>query len=61
VEQDIFSGMDNTVLYPVPNAWGKQGWTFVEMARVRKEIFSEALKSTYCHVAPSSLAEKYLK
>lgn len=28
-DQDIFSAFDKTIVYPVPNKWGKQGWTFL--------------------------------
>lgn len=59
VDQDLFSSIDKKVFYPVPNQWGKQGWTYVELRTVKKEIFKEALTASYCNVAPKGLAEKY--
>ena len=51
IEQEVFSTIDKTMIYPVPNAWGKQGWTFVELKLVPKKLFMEALTASYCHVA----------
>jgi predicted DNA-binding protein (MmcQ/YjbR family) len=60
VDQSVFSDRDGTVIYPVPGSWGKQGWTKVELKKVRKDIFKDALTTAYCTVAPKKLAEKYL-
>ena len=47
IEQDIFSTIDKKIIYPVPNKWGKQGWTFVELPSVQKDILKDALLSAY--------------
>ena len=47
VQQSVYSAYDKKAIYPVPNAWGKQGWTFVELARVRKDMFRDALTTAY--------------
>ena len=59
IDQDIFAKMDSKSFYAVPNKWGQQGWTFVELKKVKKEIFSDALMAAYCEVAPSKLSSKY--
>ena len=56
-DQDVFTLSDKTIIYPVDNKWGKQGWTLVEMKKVRKDLFAEALTTAYCTVAPNKLAE----
>lgn len=56
--QHVFVSLDRTVIYPVPNKWGKQGWTLIEMKRVKKKLFVEALTTAYCEVAPFKLAEQ---
>jgi len=56
--QDIFSLFDKTIIYPVPNKWGLQGWTTIELQTVLPDMFKEALKTAYCNVAPKELAEK---
>jgi predicted DNA-binding protein (MmcQ/YjbR family) len=58
IDQDIFSLADKTIIFPVDNNWGKQGWTFIEMEKVRKELFIAALTAAYCEVAPKKLAEQ---
>lgn len=59
VEQSVFSSYDSTVMYPVPNKWGKKGATMVNLKKVKKTMFKDALTNAYCRVAPKALAEKY--
>lgn len=47
VDQSVFSAFDKSVIYPVPNKWGKQGATFVELEKVRKTMLKDALKRAY--------------
>ncbi|MBS1615474.1 MAG: MmcQ/YjbR family DNA-binding protein [Bacteroidetes bacterium] len=58
IDQDVFSSVDRTIIFPIDNKWGKQGWTQIEMSKVRKELFVDALTSAYCEVAPKKLAEQ---
>ena len=57
IDQDVFSAADKTIIYPVDNKWGKQGWTLIEMEKVHKDLFADALTTSYCEVAPKKLAE----
>lgn len=56
-DQNVFSLIDKTIIHPVDNKWGKQGWTIIEMKRVPKKLFTDALTTAYCEVAPEKLAE----
>lgn len=58
IYQDVFSSSDKTIIYPVDNKWGKQGWTIVEMTKVHEYLFTDALTTSYCYVAPKKLAEQ---
>ena len=58
IDQDVFSAVDRTIIYPVDNKWGKQGWTLVEMSKVHKDLFVDALTTAYCEVAPKKLSEQ---
>lgn len=58
IDQDVFSSGDKAIIFPVENKWGKQGWTIVEMAKVHKDLFKDALITAYCEVAPKKLAEQ---
>lgn len=59
IDQSVFCSFDKTVIYPVPNKWGKQGWTLVDLKKVKKETLIDALTTAYCTVAPKKLAELY--
>lgn len=56
IDQDVFSCADKTIIFPVDNKWGEQGWTLVEMNNVRQELFIAALTTAYCEVAPKKLS-----
>jgi predicted DNA-binding protein (MmcQ/YjbR family) len=58
IDQDVFSSADKTIIFPVDNKWGKQGWTFIEMKKVHKDLFVDALTTAYCEVAPKKLADQ---
>jgi YjbR protein len=51
VDQSVFCSYDNTVFFPVPGSWGKNGATFVELKKVKKSIFKDALTIAYTLVA----------
>jgi predicted DNA-binding protein (MmcQ/YjbR family) len=51
IDQSTFCSFDRTIIYPVPNKWGKQGWTFVELSKVKKETLTDALTTAYHTVA----------
>lgn len=59
IEQSVFCDYDRSAIYPVPNTWGKQGWTFVELNKVNADLLKDALTEAYCCVAPKKLALKY--
>lgn len=56
IDQVVFTSVDSTIIYPVANAWGKQGWTLFELKKVKKDILTHALLCAYGEVAPKKLA-----
>ena len=60
IDQDLFSVFDKTAVFPVPNKWGKQGWTLINLKKIKKEMLKDAITCAYCGVAPKSIAAKYL-
>lgn len=52
IDQSVFCASSEMIFYPIPNKWGKQGWTIVELSKVRPEMFEDALKLSYQNVAP---------
>ena len=59
VEQSVFTDIDRTIIYPVPGGWGRQGATFVELSKVKKEILKEALEAAWRNTAPKPLIKKH--
>ncbi|MFI5129925.1 MAG: MmcQ/YjbR family DNA-binding protein [Chitinophagales bacterium] len=60
VDQSVFCAFDNSIIYPVPGGWGRQGATTVNLKKVKKYMLKDALTTAYCTVAPPKLAEKFL-
>jgi hypothetical protein len=58
VDQSVFDDYDPAVFHPVEGGWGRQGWTVVELSKVKKEVFREALVSAWLGVAPKTLAKR---
>jgi hypothetical protein len=58
VEQSIFCAFDNSMIYKVPNKWGSQGWTLVELENVPLELLEAIMMEAYCEVAPKQLGEQ---
>jgi hypothetical protein len=56
VDQSVFATAIKAV-YPVKGTWGKQGWTIVELKAIRKDVFTDALTTAYCAIAPKKLAQ----
>lgn len=48
-EQDLFCIYDKNVMYPVPNKWGKQGWTHINLLTIPSEMCEDALKTAHSH------------
>lgn len=51
IDQSVFSAIDSSIIYPVANKWGKQGWTIIELQNVRKNILKEALAKAHAGIA----------
>lgn len=56
IDQNVFSSYDKSVFFPIPNKWGKLGWTFVNLKKVKKSILVDALTTGYCEVAPKKIS-----
>ncbi len=50
-DQDIFSLVDKTAIYPVPNKWGQNGWTIFELDKMTEELMQDALEKAYQEVS----------
>ena len=50
IDQSVFCASSEMIFYPIPNKWGKQGWTIVELSKVRPEMFEDVLIRSYENV-----------
>ena len=57
-DQDVFTTMQKEVVYPVPNSWGKQGWTFVELKDIKMAAFEDIVGVAYQEVRKSGRAKR---
>jgi hypothetical protein len=58
-DQSVFILAEASAVYPVPNKWGKQGATYVDLKKVPAILVKEILSAAYCGKAPKRLAGKY--
>ena len=47
MDQDAFCAYSKDVMYPVPNKWGKHGWTNINLLNIPEEMLEDALKTAY--------------
>ena len=59
VDQSVFCSYNKEVIFPVPGSWGKHGATFINLKKVKKAMFLDALKTAWKTTAPPKLTEKY--
>jgi hypothetical protein len=58
-DQSVFCSFDETIIYPIPGGWGKKGWTFINLKKVKKNMFLDALATAWKTVAPAKMVVKY--
>ena len=58
IDQNVFCLHDKKLIYPVDNKWGAAGWTLIEMNKIKKPLFIDALTTAYCEMAPGKLSRQ---
>ena len=59
-DQSVFCAIVPECFLPVPGGWGAKGATLVELSKVGKAIFRDAMTTAYCLAAPKNLAAPFL-
>lgn len=59
VDQSVFCAFDAAIIYPVPGGWGRQGWTMINLKKIKKAMLTDALTTAWKTVAPVTLIKKY--
>jgi hypothetical protein len=58
-DQDMRTGAEPGIFEPVTGAWGRQGWTKVNLAAADATTVRSALVAAWRAVAPKTLAAKH--
>lgn len=59
-DQDLFGLHDSKAVFPVPNKWGRMGWTHIDFNHVKQAVIRDILLAAYMEVAPKKLVEQLL-
>jgi YjbR len=52
-DQSVYCSIKPAIATPATGAWGKQGWTLVNIQKAPKAIVTEALRKAYLHTRPA--------
>lgn len=58
-EQAAWCQLAPDAFYPVPGGWGLQGWTTVDLRKVKRSQLVDAVQSAWYNAAPTKLQEQY--
>jgi hypothetical protein len=47
VDQDVFCRINSEIIYPVPNKWGLQGWTQINLKKISAKLLRDVLQTAY--------------
>jgi hypothetical protein len=59
VDQSVFCSFNKEIIFPVPGGWGRQGSTFINLKKVKKSLFMDALTTAWKTIAPTKMVIKY--
>lgn len=51
IDQSVFCAFDREIIYPVDNKWGQQGWTYIDIKKIKKGMLKDALTVAYNQVS----------
>ena len=58
VDQSAFCAFDKAVIRPVAGAWGRRGWTQIDLTTVRKSTLVDALSSAIAPITANRTPKK---
>lgn len=58
-EQSAFMAFDKAIIYPATGKWGLSGWTIIDLQKVNQDTLADAIRCSYCNVAPKKLADQF--
>jgi len=57
-QQAHYCAIDENLIFPVPNKWGKHGWTLVNLKTIDQELLIEILRLAYANVVSNKAKDK---
>lgn len=57
-DQSVYCLIRPSFASAATGAWGKQGWTFIDLTKAPKQLLAEMLHKAYVQVAPKNNAKK---
>ena len=58
-DQLVFCSSNKEIIFPVPGGWGKHGSTFIDLKKVKKNLFMDALTTAWKSIASKKQVMKY--
>lgn len=58
IDQSVFCSFDKTIIFPVGNKWGRQGWTMINLKKVNKDMLLDALTNSYREILKTKRSSK---
>src|SRR5688572_21988907 len=57
-DQSVFCLIDKEMIYPVPNKWGLQGWTNINLVKITVPLLRDLLNSAHAEVIKAKPSKK---
>ncbi len=57
IDQDVFCRINPEMIYPIPNKWGLQGWTQINLKKISGKLLRDALETAYREAMPEKPAQ----
>lgn len=51
IDQSVFCSFDKSVIYALKNKWGLQGWTLVELKKIKQNMLKDIASTAYNELA----------
>lgn len=58
-EQEFKCMMAPEAFSPIPNAWGRQGWTTADLSRLDRAELASALETAWSHAVPRKTRRRW--
>jgi hypothetical protein len=58
INQSVFCAFEKSVIYPVDNKLGQQGWTLVNLATIKKGMLKDITMQAYNEVVSTKVKKK---